>query len=95
MAKTKAVEAKLNEFIDDKQQAISNDIEKIQMKMGMYIGPGGRAGALHLVKETINNWIDECINPRSVGNRVTCKLDMNTNTFSGRDNGREIGRAHV
>lgn len=77
-------------FIDDNISYIEDDIEKIQTKPGMYISYLGEKGALHLVKEAVNNAIDECINPKSPGTVVLIKYDDDTNTVYVADNGRGI-----
>ena len=47
------------QFKDDKMEYIESDIEKIQMKTGMYISYVGRKGALHLAKEVYDQKIKE------------------------------------
>ena len=75
---------------DDHYEVIFNDIEKIQMKPSQYIGALGRAAAMHLSKEIINNMIDEVISPFAVGKDVTIYLDEKENTLSVSDNSRGI-----
>ena len=65
---------------DDHYEVIFNDIEKIQMKPSQYIGALGRAAAMHLSKEIINNMIDEVISPFAVGKEITIYLDEKENT---------------
>lgn len=77
-------------FIDDVIEYKEDDIEKIQTKPTMYMSYLGQKGALHLVKEMINNAIDECINSHSPGNLVTVYLDETENTVTISDNGRGL-----
>lgn len=75
---------------DDHYEVIYNDIEKIQMKPSQYIGALGKAAAMHLSKEVINNAIDEVISPNAVGKEVIIYLDEKENTLSVSDNSRGI-----
>lgn len=75
---------------DDHYEVIINDIEKIQMKPSQYIGALGRAAALHLSKEIINNAIDEVISPNAVGKEINIYLNEKENTLSVTDNSRGI-----
>lgn len=77
-------------FIDDKIEHIEDDIKKVQTKPGMYISYIGSRGALHLVKELINNAIDECINKNSPGDTIDVFFDESENTITVTDNGRGI-----
>ena len=77
-------------FIDDKIEHIEDDIKKVQTKPGMYISYIGSRGALHLVKELINNAIDECINQNSPGDTIDIFFDEFENTITVTDNGRGI-----
>lgn len=77
-------------FIDDNISYIEDDVEKIQTKPGMYISYLGEKGALHLVKEAVNNAIDECVNPKSPGNHVLIQYDDDNNAVYVTDNGRGL-----
>lgn len=80
----------MEKFKDDVIDHKESDIEKIQTKPNMYISYLGEKGALHLCKESINNMIDECINPNSPADQVDIYLDEETNTITISDNGRGI-----
>lgn len=77
-------------YVDDNITYIENDIEKIQTKPHMYISYTGSKGALHLMKEIINNHIDECVNPNSPGKNVNIVFDVNRNTIASSDDGRGL-----
>lgn len=77
-------------FKDDKMEYIEDDIQKIQMKTGMYISYVGKKGALHLTKEAINNAIDECLNKNSKANKISVEYHIDTDRFKVEDNGRGI-----
>lgn len=68
----------------------NDDILKIQTAPDMYISYSGSAGAMHLVKEAVNNAVDELISPNNVGDTIDLYLDETTNTFSCTDNGRGV-----
>ena len=78
------------QFKDDKMEYIESDIEKIQMKTGMYISYVGRKGALHLAKEVIQNAIDECANPKSPAKNIQVTLDILDGSLIVEDDGRGI-----
>lgn len=80
----------MNNYTDDKFSHIESDIEKIQVKPNMYISYIGSAGSLHLIKEAINNDIDECINPNSPCNNISVYLNLKENYITITDNGRGI-----
>jgi DNA gyrase/topoisomerase IV subunit B len=79
-----------NQFKDDKMEYIENDIEKIQMKTGMYISYVGEKGALHLCKEIIQNAIDECANKNSPAKNIHITLDLLEDKITVEDDGRGI-----
>lgn len=79
-----------NKYIDDKMEYIESDINKIQMKTGMYISYVGEKGALHLAKEVIQNSIDECANPNSPAKEIDISLDVLSDSISVEDDGRGI-----
>lgn len=75
---------------DDRFQEILDEFEQIRSCIGMYISKLGTDGALHIVKEILNNAIDECVNIRSDGNEIIVRFDENITEFSVQDNGRGI-----
>lgn len=77
-------------FKDDKIEHIEDDVEKIRTKPGMYISYNGPKGAMHLVKELVNNNIDEVTNPESPGDTVCVHFDQKENMLTSSDNGRGI-----
>lgn len=79
-----------SQFKDDRMEYIESDIEKIQMKTGMYISYVGEKGALHLGKEVIQNAIDECGNPKSPAKNITITLDILEDSLTVEDDGRGI-----
>lgn len=81
---------KIEKFIDDKIEHIEDDIQKIQVKPNMYVSYLGSRGALHLLKETINNCTDEAINTNSPADNIDIFLDETINTATVSDNGRGI-----
>lgn len=78
-------------IIDDKFVNITNDIEKVQAKPNMYIAYVGQRAFLHLVKESVNNVIDEDQNVNTISDG-TCDMffDQTENMFYIRDHGRGI-----
>lgn len=80
----------VKKFVDEKILYIENDIEKIRTKPGMYISYLGEKGALHLVKETVNNAIDECVNPKSPGKTVKILFHDYLNMVTISDDGRGL-----
>lgn len=77
-------------YEDDKIVHIADDVEKLQKKPGMYIGYIGEKGALHLVKELVQNCIDECKNHKSPGNKISIIFNEKENYITASDNGRGI-----
>ena len=77
-------------FIDDKIDVIKDDIERLRAKPHMYISHTGEEGALHLVRELVNNGIDESLNPNSPCDKIDMELNENLNQFIITDNGRGI-----
>ncbi len=75
-------------FIEEKMVSITEDLDKIRTKPLVYISYVGRQGALHLVKEAVNNAIDECINPYSPGRNILIELDARKNSMTVSDDGR-------
>lgn len=77
-------------FKDDKIVHIEDDVEKIRVRTGMYISYLGSKGALHLVKELVNNNIDEVMSDESPGDTVEVFFDEKANMLTSSDNGRGI-----
>lgn len=78
-------------IIDDKYTSITNDIQKVQAKPTMYISFIGARAMIHLIKELINNVIDENLNENSISDG-TCIIncDEKENTVTVEDTGRGI-----
>ena len=77
-------------FKDDRIEYIEDDVEKIRRKPGMYISYQGPKGALHLVREMVNNNVDEVTNPKSPGDTVSIFFDEKNNLIESSDNGRGL-----
>ena len=77
-------------YIDDKIDVIKDDIERLRTKPHMYISHVGEEGTLHLLKELVNNAIDESLNPNSPCDKIEIELNDNINQFTITDNGRGI-----
>lgn len=77
-------------FKDDHMEYIENDIEKIQLKTGMYISYVGKKGSLHLAKEGVQNAIDEVENVNSPAKNINIILDILDDSLSIEDDGRGI-----
>ena len=60
---------------DVKMYYVADDIEKIQTKTNLYLTAYGKEGAFHLVREVVQNSIDEVI-------------DLETDTMIVEDDGR-------
>lgn len=67
---------------------IEDDIEKIQKKTNMYIKSYNSAGAFHLVREIVQNAIDECIDSDSPGKYIHVTYDILTDMLTCEDDGR-------
>lgn len=67
---------------------IEDDIEKIQKKTNMYIKSYNSAGAFHLVREIIQNAIDECIDSDSPGKFIYVTYDILSDMLTCEDDGR-------
>lgn len=80
----------MSQFVDDKLEYIESDIEKIQMKTGMYVSWVGKKGALHLSREIIQNSIDEAENKKSPCKNIDIELDTLSDTLRVEDDGRGI-----
>lgn len=82
-------------FRDDVIEYIEDDIEKIRRKPGMYVPYRNSEGALHLIRELVDNVIDEVNNPESPGNTCEVVFDENNNCVEVGDNGRGIPFEYV
>lgn len=81
----------MSTIIDDKYDTIENDIEKIQTKPTMYISHVGSKAFLHLIKEMVNNVLDEYDNENNISNKeFTLLYDKLENMIYVEDNGRGI-----
>lgn len=67
---------------------IEDDIEKIQKKTNMYIKSYGPQGAFHLVREIVQNAIDECIDSDSPGKNIYVTYDILSDMLTCEDDGR-------
>ena len=79
---------------DEAFQIIEDELEQIRACLGMYISKTNTDAALHLIKEGVNNSIDECVIAKYKENRekfrIIVKLDEETRTIMIQDNGRGI-----
>ena len=73
---------------DVKMFYIEDDIKKIQTKTNLYIQKYGPEGAFHLVREIIQNSIDEVIDPESNGSNIYISYDMENDKLVCEDDGR-------
>lgn len=78
------------QFVDDRYDHITNELEQIQKCAGMYISTKGTEGALHLFKEIVGNSIDESNNVNSPCDEIDIYFDQEYQHFIVRDNGRGI-----
>lgn len=80
-----------NETIhDDVYVAIDNEFEQIRTSLGMYISKLGTEGALHLIKEDVNNEFDEAVNPEALNRTFDIIFDEIEQSFSTVDRSRGI-----
>ena len=77
-----------NTVKDVQMYYVESDIEKIQTKTNLYIQSYGPAGAFHLVREVVQNSIDECIDSDSPGKNINISYDIATDTITCEDDGR-------
>lgn len=75
---------------DDTYQIIENEFDQIRKAIGMYISKTGTEGALHLLKENVNNSIDELVNAKSNGNTIIVEFWEDDQKFRVQDDGRGI-----
>lgn len=75
---------------DSVMMYIEDDIEKIQLKTNLYIKAYGFEGAFHLVKEIVQNSIDELKNPKSLGTYISVTIDRLEDSITVEDDGRGI-----
>lgn len=75
---------------DDVYVEIDDEFEQIQTSLGMYISKTGTEGALHLLKEIVNNEFDEAVNPQALDTEFTVVFDEIEQSFSTTDNSRGI-----
>lgn len=80
-----------NETIkDDVYVTIKNEFEQIRTSLGMYISKLGTEGALHLIKEDVNNEFDESVNPNALSREFDAIFDEVEQSFSTVDYSRGI-----
>ena len=73
---------------DAKDITVLEGLEPVRKRPGMYIGGTGKDGLHHLVREIVDNAVDEVINGHATSIGVT--LDRSGRTVSVTDNGRGI-----
>lgn len=69
---------------------IEDDIEKIKQSPSMYIGYRKWEAVLHLIKEVIQNSIDEGAVPESSCDTITVEINEQNKQITVKDNGRGI-----
>ena len=75
---------------DDVYMEIDNEFDQIRTALGMYISKLGTDGALHLIKEIVNNEFDETVNPEALSTHFDIIFDENEQSFSAIDYSRGI-----
>lgn len=78
---------------DVKMFYIEDDISKIQTKTNLYIKQYGPEGAFHLVREVVQNSIDEDMDKDSPGQEVLVTYDTITDKLTCEDDGRGFPEA--
>ena len=78
---------------DVKMFYIEDDISKIQTKTNLYIKQYGPEGAFHLVREVVQNSIDEDMDKDSPGQEVLVTYDTLTDKLTCEDDGRGFPEA--
>ena len=80
-----------NETIrDDQYVEIDDEFEQIRTALGMYISKLGTEGALHLIKELVNNEFDESVNPEALDTKFDVIFDEVEQSFMTVDYSRGI-----
>lgn len=80
-----------NETIrDDQYVEIDDEFEQIRTALGMYISKLGTEGALHLIKELVNNEFDESVNPEALDTKFDVVFDEVEQSFMTVDYSRGI-----
>lgn len=77
-------------FVDDIYTELTDEFQQIRTCMTMYISKDQTEGALHLLKEIVNNALDECTNVNSPSRKVDITFDEETCEFIIADEGRGI-----
>ncbi len=91
MNQSKPVENQV--YSDDIYMELENEFEHVRTCLGMYISKDETEGAMHLVKEIINNAIDESVNPNSIkspSKKVYITFNEDNCEFTVTDEGRGI-----
>lgn len=70
--------------------AIENDLERVRKRPTIYIPDTGKAGAIHIIFEIIDNSLDELTANDAVGNEVMVHFDDKTKVCTVTDNGGGI-----
>lgn len=80
-------------FTDDVYMKMANEIEQIRSSVSMYVSPLGTMGGIHLLKEIVNNAIDEAMNEKSSSinsKKIYVTFDERSTKFTVTDEGRGI-----
>jgi DNA gyrase subunit B len=77
-------------FVEDTYEYRENEFAQVRGSLGVYVGRGEAAGALHLLNEIVANSIDECTNPNSPGDTIWVTFFEKECKFIIEDNGRGI-----
>lgn len=80
-------------FKDDVYMKMANEIEQIRSSVSMYVSPLGTMGGIHLLKEIVNNAIDEAMNEKSStinSKKIYVTFDEKSCKFTVTDEGRGI-----
>lgn len=72
----------------DSITVITDDILRLRERFEMYIGYSGTLAFLHLIKEVLQNSIDEATNEDSSCDTIWIFYDAKTKTVRVKDNGR-------
>ena len=71
-------------------KSITDDMERVRERPGMYIGPIESAGFLNMIREIFQNCLDQLLSPKSPCNYIKFIYDMRTETITLSDNGMGI-----
>lgn len=77
-------------YVDDEFTSLDRDVDKMRMRFRQYISFSNEQGAKAVADEILSNALDECISPRSPGNKIHIEFDERTGFILVEDNGRGI-----